>query len=61
MNSRRKLEKKIQEKNEEIESLKRQLAEAKSLHLDEILKRIGREVNRETKGALAGTLGCYPV
>jgi hypothetical protein len=29
------------------------------LHVDELLKRMGKEVNKKTKGALAGSIGYY--
>lgn len=31
----------------------------KPLHVDELLKRLGKEASRNTKGALAGSLGSY--
>jgi hypothetical protein len=34
-------------------------AEGKPIHLDEILKRMGKEATRNAKGALAGSLGYY--
>ncbi len=33
--------------------------EGKSLHVDEILRRLGKEVNRNSKGGLGGSLGSY--
>jgi hypothetical protein len=33
--------------------------EGKPLHIDELLKRMGKEVNRNTKGGLAGSVGDY--
>jgi hypothetical protein len=33
--------------------------EQKPLHVDELLKRLGKEINRTTKGALAGSISAY--
>jgi hypothetical protein len=33
--------------------------EGKALHVDELLKRLGKELNRNNKGALGGSLGSY--